>query len=208
MKHIIIYSFNFAKEVYGCLPEEEIRADLRAIFFILAKRYKKMGRNFCAYLYNSFCYEVFRLIKRCIKDPANIGYRRTEMDDTMLIYEEIAIEEGFEDHIYEDNMGIPDFSWICGDTCSEPFSALEPLERKILIKYFLEDYSDKQIAESLGITLSLCNQKRRDATGKIADALGVDRKKIKRYRKVERRDPLLPSREESPLPNNIRIHTP
>ena len=80
-------------------------------------------------------------------------------------------------------MGIPDLTWINGTSCSDIFQELEPLERKLLIKYYLEDYNDKQIAEEFSMHINTVNQKRRRAVIKLAQLMGVDEKKIKRSRK-------------------------
>lgn len=102
----------------------------------------------------------------------------------MQIYSDMNIEEcAFEDKVYENNVGIPDLSWISGMNCSDIFQNLEPLERKLLIKYYLEDYNDRQIAEEFGMHINTVNQKRRRAVLKLAHNNGVDEKSIKRSRK-------------------------
>lgn len=184
-RHPILLKFNFVKETYGALTEDEITTDLQMLLLVLAKRYKQMGKNFCAYVYNVYCYEVSRHIKKFIKDPSNIHYRNVPYEDFMQVYSEVDFEEScsFEDKIYEDNMGIPDLSWISGMNCSDIFQELEPLERKLLIKYYLEDYNDRQIAEEFSMHINTVNQKRRRAVFKLAHLNGIDKKNIKRSRK-------------------------
>lgn len=183
-RHPILQGFNFIKETYGDLPDEDIMTDLQMLLLVLAKRYKQVGRNFAGYVYNVFCYEVSRHIKKFIKDPANIHYRNVQYEDYMQIYEDSTIEEcAFEDKIYENNMGVPDMSWIQGLGCSDTFQNLEPIERKLLIKYYLEDYNDRQIAEEFGMHINTVNQKRRRAVVKLASVNGVDEGSIKRSRK-------------------------
>lgn len=183
IRHEIYKRLNFVTETYGQLSVNEITSDLQMLLLVLAKRYVPMGRNFCAYLYNCFCYEVSRHIKKYIKNPANIHYKTIQYEDYMQIAEDELVEECFEDRLYEDNMGMPDITWVNGLTCSEIFQNLTPLERKILIKYYLEDYSDRQIAELYCIHINTCNQKRRQATAKLAKKIGVKLKDIKRSRK-------------------------
>lgn len=175
--------FNFIKETYGALDEEELLVDLQVIFMTVAKRYKQMGRSFCGYLYNCFRFEVYRHIKKFLKNPINIPYRHTQFEEYMKFIEEPSFEDDYEDHFYEDNLGIPDFNWVLGDTCSETFKELSVHERKIIIKYYLEDWNDRQISEEFGIHINTVNQKRRQATLKIAKELGVDPSEIKRNRK-------------------------
>lgn len=180
----IYQRFNFIKETYGSLPEDEIKIDLDVIFLDMAKRYKQMGRSFCGYLYNSFRYEVSRHIKKFTRNPLNIHYRNCEYEDYMQPSSEEAAEENcFEDKFYENSIGIPDLSWVSGKNCSEIFQCLTPLERKLLIKYYIEEWNDRQIAEEFGIHINTCNQKRRQAVAKLAGVLGIDEKDIKRNRK-------------------------
>ena len=176
-------AFNFVVETYAKLDDIDIITDLHMCFFILAKRYKQMGKNFCAYLYNVYNFEVSRHIKKFIKNPANIPYRQTEYEDYMQTFEEDEYENCIEDQFFEDSFGIPDETWISGESCSDIFQCLTPEERKFIIMYYLEDYNDRQIAERFGLYINSVNQKRRRAVIKIAETMGVDIRQIKRNRK-------------------------
>lgn len=185
--------FNFVKETYGSLDEDEIMNDLKFLFMILARRYKQMGRNFCAYIYNAYCYEVARHVKKFIDNPANIHYRNIEYEDYMQkSTDEFSTEDvPFDEKLFETEIGVPDSAWISGLGCSDIFEQLTPLERKLLAKYYLEDYNDRQIAEKFGMHINTVNARRRGAAERLADILGVDRSKIKRNRKSGVR-PLIP----------------
>ena len=74
-------------------------------------------------------------------------------------------------------------SWIFGDTCGFEFTFLTALQRKILVRYYLEDWSDRQIADSLGVTVSLVNLRRRQALELLCNEFDVDITKLKRTRK-------------------------
>ena len=185
-QHEVTYRFNFIKETYGTLLEEDIMQDLQLLFLSMAKRYKQMGRNFCAYVYNSFSYEVNRHICKFTKNPANIPYKSYEYIDYIRGEDAITedyFEDCFEDKIYEKNSGIPDLTWINGTSCSEIFSHLEPLERKLIIKYYMEDFNDRQIAENYNMYISSINHKRRHAVMKLAKRIGLNPSDIKRNRK-------------------------
>ncbi len=184
IRHEIYCRFNFVKETYGQLETEIIMTDLQMLLLVLAKRYKAIGRNFCAYLYNTYRFEVSRHIKKFIKDPSNIGYKNLEYEDYLHTHsEDFTVDKSLEDKIYEDNMGLPDISWIAGTSCSEAFQQLTAFERKILIKYYLEDYNDRQIADEFSLHINTCNQKRRQAVLKLAKIMGVREDSIKRNRK-------------------------
>ena len=179
--------FNFIKETYGTVSEEEMMTDLQSILLVMARRYKKMGKSFCAYIYNSYRYEVARYIKKFIRNPLNIPYKNVVYEDYMRSTSDQDIEEGFEDRYYEDTMGMPDMSWIRGLSCSEIFASLSPLERKLLTKYYLEEWNDRQISEEFGIHINTVNQKRREAATKVAHVQGLTEKDIKRNRKSGKR---------------------
>lgn len=184
--------FAFIVKTYGTRTEEEIMGDLHIAFLILARRYVKKDRSFCCYLYNAFRYEVARYIKKQIKEVSNISYKLVDFNEEKvtrlamkgLVQDSHKYEINFEDIICENSDGLPDLSWISGECCGEAFETLTPEERKILIKYYLEDYSDARIAEELGCHINTCNAKRRKALFKIADKLNVSRDTIIRTRKV------------------------
>jgi len=176
-------AFNFVVETYGKLDPGEIMIDLQMLFLVLAKRYRQMGKNFCAYLYNAYGFEVSRHIKKFTKNPANIQYRKVTYEDYMQTYSERAVESCFEDKIYENSEGIPDITWISGESCSDLFQCLSTEERKLVIKYYMEEFNDRQIAEMFGMHINTVNQKRRKAVIKLAQVAGVDATKIRRIRK-------------------------
>lgn len=181
-KQQIVRRFNFVKETYGQQSNDVILSDLQTSLLTLARRYKQIGYNFCAYVYNSYSYEVSRAIKKYINDPTNITYKNCPYEEYMLTYVDTTSEDYLEDKSYENALGIPDMSWINGEACSETFSMLSMIERKILIKYYLECYNDRQIAKEFCLNINTCNQKRRAIVKKIADKLGFDLSTIRRSR--------------------------
>jgi hypothetical protein len=149
----------------------------------IAKRYKQMGKNFCAYLYNVFKHEVARMIKSNIKNPLSIPYKNFQYEDYINGSEDNYQIESYEDTYYESSTGLPDISWVLGDTCGFEFVYLSPLQRKILVRYYLEDWSDRQIAESMGVQTSMINLKRRQALQILCEEFDVDINSLKRTRK-------------------------
>lgn len=175
--------FKFVIETYGSLTEDEILMDLQMIFFIIAKRYKQMGRSFCGYLYHTYRHEVSRHIKKFIKNPINIPYKILEYEECVNGDIDDSFEKSYEDKYYEDSTGIPDIGWMSGQDCSDLFKDLNPIDRKILIKYYLEEWNDRQISEAFGIHINTVNQKRRFAVQKIAAKLDIEGDDIKRNRR-------------------------
>lgn len=76
--------FNFVIETYGKVAEEDIVADLNMCFLTLAKRYKAIGKNFCAYVYNTYRHEVARHIKKFINNPLSIQYKIISMKIVLM----------------------------------------------------------------------------------------------------------------------------
>ena len=136
-----------------------------------------MGRNFCSYIYNSYRFEVYRHIKKFLKDPININYKNIPYEDYIN-----GKLDSYEDNYYEESTGLPSPTWMSGE-CSDIFADLEPLERNILVKYYLEEWKDKQIADYLGMHTNAINQKRRAATKKVAEKLNLSSSDIKRTRR-------------------------
>jgi DNA-directed RNA polymerase specialized sigma24 family protein len=183
-KSEIYQKFNFVKETYGTNSEEEILYDLYICFFNVVKRYKQVGKNFCAYLYNVYKYEVARFVKSYIKNPLAVPYKNLQYEDFINGSEDKASPEESIDSYYETMTGLPDFSWVLGHTCADEFLCLTPLQRKIIIKYYLEDWNDRQIAESLGVQTSSVNGKRREAIKILCDVYDIDPASLKRIRKT------------------------
>ena len=182
-KSDIYQKSNFIKETYGVNTEEDILYDLYICFLNVAKRYKQVGKNFCAYLHNVYKYEVARFIKSYIKNPLSVPYKNFQYEDYINGQEELAFAEEQNSSYYEFMTGLPDLTWVLGETCSNEFSFLSSLQRKILVKYYLEDRSDRQIAESLGVQTSSINGKRREAVSILCEIYNVDSKSLKRIRK-------------------------
>ena len=141
----IYYAFNFVVTTYGSLTEEEILSDLYMCFLTLMKRYKQKGKNFCAYVANSYHFEVSRHIKKQISNPLAVNYKNYKYEDVINGNEDVNINIIHEDNYYESTTGLPDYTWIKGSTCSDIFADLTPFQRKILVKYYLEDFNDRQI---------------------------------------------------------------
>jgi hypothetical protein len=186
-KAAIFYKFNFIKETYGHNDEEEIMTDLQMLFLILAKRYKYANRSFPCYVYNVFRFEVARHIEKFTRNPVNIHYRNLsyeELNDigASILSKHFTEPEIIEEQIYLNESGVPDVSWIQGLNCSEIFSELNPLERKLLIKYYIERYNDKQIAKEYNLHINTCNIRRHKAVEKLAKTLGIKKSDIPRSR--------------------------
>ncbi len=180
----IYESFNFVAVTYGSLTEEEILSDLYICFLTLMRRYQQKGKNFCAYVANVYHFEVSRHIKKYTSNPLAVNYKTCAYADSTNGEE---CDTTYEDTYYESFVGLPDITWINGETCDELFDCLSSLQRKILVEYYLEDYNDGQIGEHIATNIGTINGKRRKAINDICKQLGIDPNNIPRQRKNGRR---------------------
>ena len=97
----IYYAFNFVVTTYGSLTEEEILSDLYMCFLTLMKRYKQKGKNFCAYVANSYHFEVSRHIKKQISNPLAVNDKNYKYEDVINGNEDVNINIIHEDNYYE-----------------------------------------------------------------------------------------------------------
>ena len=148
------------------------------------KRYKQTGKNFCAYVANVYHYEVSRHIKKFTSNPLAVNYKTCTYEDSTNGEE---LESSYEDTYYESYVGLPDYTWINGETCDAVFDDLSVLQRKILIEYYMEDYNDGQIGEHTATNIGTVNGKRRKAVKDICKKLNIDPNKIPRQRKNGRK---------------------
>lgn len=186
-KSAIHSKFNFVPETYGKKSEEDILSDLYLCLLIIARRYKQTGKNFCGYIYNVFKYEVSRFIKDYTKNPGNISYKNFQYEDCMNGNTDNQMKAIYEDNYYETVTGLPDLTWIKGQHCGDAFNPLTDTQRKILIKYYLEDFNDKQIADMLGTYVSVINCKRREAVNILCDYYDIEPSTLKRMRNSGRK---------------------
>ena len=183
----IYKSFNFILETYGALSDEDILSDLQTCFLILCKRYKQVGKNFCAYVYNSYRYEIARHIKNFIKNPINIQYKMLQYEDCINGEDDYKVNIVHKDTYLEEDSELPNNDWISGKECSSMFKGLSSIQRIIIVKYYLEYWNDRQIAEYTGLHINTINQKRRLAVKHLKETTGRDYTRTSRSRNSGRK---------------------
>ena len=165
-----LQAVSFIRNTYGQATEEDIKQDFYMIFFKLIKRYKPMGKSFGAYLCTSFVYELARHIRTQLKDPISRSKNVLQFCDMCDDHgTQLSASGGV---VYGDMIDLIDeitFSetWIVGLTCSDEFIELTQFERLILIKYYVEEKTDKKIADETGFKRNTINKKRAKAINKI-----------------------------------------
>lgn len=127
--------------------EKEMYHEILIPFLQLAQGYKQVGVGFDKYLYKAYKYELKRHLDNMKWDA---------LDHGGLLYRDISVEEEWEEEIPEElvfemdeQFELSDPRWIHGHRSGEPFSDLKPHERYILVKYYYEEYTDREIARML-----------------------------------------------------------
>lgn len=167
----ILDNFQFIRKTYGAKPAEEILVDINIVFLGMCKKYKSMGRNFCGYLYNVFKYEMMRFVSDYIREPMSIPYRHITYEEYMASNEDDIIVD-FEESFYTENMGVPDYNWLRGITCSADFWDFDYIKRRILVEYYLEEKTDQEISELIGLTRTRVMRIRQEATQELSEKCG------------------------------------
>ncbi len=155
--------------------EEDIWAEFVAEFLAMARKYRNdKGCFFHVYVTKAFPYRAYRRIANWIGDPTAVVIRQADgvevselEDQDSQQYEEQILTNPL--LLIEEDTDL-DENWINGDTCSEQFAKLTPLERRVLAMYYHDGLRDKEIAEKLGF-----------ATGKIRYIRNQAKKKLSNF---------------------------
>lgn len=150
--------------------EEEIRAELVAELLIMAKRYKNdIGPFFHTYVLKAYHYRIFKRLMSLINDPTCISMHSLSEINIDDLYEETnGTDELLEKLVIEDKSLIMfnneepylDENWINGFTCSNTFTELTTLERRILVMYYIDKLKDREIGEKLGLSQATVRKSR------------------------------------------------
>lgn len=132
---------------------KEIEAELVIPFLRCAKAYKQQGKSFNRYLYRVYRYELKRHIDKMpidMLDQEKITYIDVWHDNFDWEVTEDVYDFERPLHIeMDDTLELSHPDWIHGDKSTEPFRLLKPHERYILVKYYYENHTDKEIAKML-----------------------------------------------------------
>ncbi|SFJ65092.1 RNA polymerase sigma factor, sigma-70 family [Paenibacillus sp. UNC496MF] len=138
-------------------PFDEIYRELAIIFLTCAKNYTDQGKSFKRYLYHSYRYYLKDLINSKIFDASSkkSGYVDIFAADTIAPIDEAGALK-YEDNPFaitmdEDTDLEHNILWMNGIHCNELFQDLNYTERLILVKAFLDQKSDKEIAQLTGL---------------------------------------------------------
>lgn len=181
----------FVLSYYSHIGIEEIRADITYLVFLLIKRYKYQGKNFLAYLNNSFCYELIRFLYNENKLFLNHNgvYAFYDNGDSNLYDEKDSIEnyiDIIDGYVLSDNMTLTS-KWINENFHEEDslFYGLTPIDKKILLYKFEDKISDAEIANKFNKHINTINPLKRRAIKILEDRFKL---KYSRTRCVQKGD--------------------
>jgi len=206
-KSITFSTVNIIMNIFHESTYEDIKQDLKIIFFNMCKKYKDVRPSFHAYVDKNFHYYAYRYWEKTIRDPIGRGsslsisttikshkftedmkltladmledqQSKVESDyvlNKITVYYDIKsssipIAFGEEnDDTYNNNF--LNTNWANGITCSKAFKILTPLERIIVKLWYVDNLTDTQIGEKLGICRGSINKRRNIAKTKISEYL-------------------------------------
>lgn len=137
---------------------QEVEAEILIPFLRCARSYQQKGKTFSSYLYQTYRYELKRHIDSLTVDILDqegvlffdvwhddYDWEVVDIDSQLLQLDrfnlnDLEMDEGLE-------LSHPD--WIHKDKSLPPFDTFKSHERYILVKYYYENYTDKEIARML-----------------------------------------------------------
>lgn len=137
----------YLQQAFKNYSAAEVFHELVIPFLECAKRYKDMNKGFASYLYNSYRYELVRHINSILFQRFNEIYPLNHDVNFEIILEEDMDRLQID---MDDDLVLNHPEWLSGKTAEPPFQQLTRQDRLILIKYYMEDYTDKEIGRLVG----------------------------------------------------------
>jgi RNA polymerase sigma factor (sigma-70 family) len=122
-------------------PKDELYNELVCILLECHKNFKENEIGFEKYLYKSFRYKLKRIcdkkMQQVIIKQKSDPYKEDMAEEKMEMEDEI-------DFLYNNRL------FLNGINCEFPFEEMSYLERFILVKYYVNEMTDKEIAKECG----------------------------------------------------------
>ena len=161
------------QDLFKTLTEEEVEQELYVALLTLAARYKSHGNYFHTYVYRAYRYQLHRQLKKTIEPQVasycDEMYTHEDGDYEVIENQHLLINEPL-DEINE--------NWINGLTASDVFYSLTKTQRRILKLYYVDDLTDEEIGDKLGVCRATANRRRLRAIHAIKQQL-LDKKVMK-----------------------------
>lgn len=160
------------QDLFKPFHADEIEHELIATLLILAKRYKSHGNYFHTYIQRAYRFQLQRQLKSLV-DSQLITTSLPYFDESYQDESGDFSEEIIENKHFFINEPLDDINenWINGLTASDTFHPLTKTQRRILKLYYMDDLTDDEIADKLGICRATANRRRKRAVATIEKEL-------------------------------------
>lgn len=158
----------YLKQAFEGYEDEEIYHELIIPFLECAKRYKFEGRTFNAYLYRTYKYALMRHINSLLFNRFTIQDVSMQTPEQSILDQLSEKEEEPQLKIeLDDLLSLNHPLWLAGVDTKEPFKQFTREERLILVKYYMEKNTDKEIGRLVGRNRRSINRSRLRAIRKL-----------------------------------------
>jgi DNA-directed RNA polymerase specialized sigma subunit len=163
IKTAIYSTAQMLSEIFADYKRQELYNELVSVLLDMAKRYRKdISPMFHIYIDRMFNFMLKKHLSTMSKDPLVrdewVSYddecedtENGNVVETDLVFERIheSIEIGKADIPVISGSGL-NLNWINGVTATSVFKTLSPLDRQILVLYYIDGMDDSEIAKVLG----------------------------------------------------------
>lgn len=154
------------QDLFRSCDRDEIEHELFTALLVLAERYKSHGNYFHTYVQRAYRFQLQRQLKSLIDSQLvtsslpyfDESYQDEDGDFEMIENNHLLINEPL-DEINE--------NWINGLTASDIFHSLTKTQRRIMKLYYMDDLTDDEIADRLGVCRATANRRRKRAVKTI-----------------------------------------
>lgn len=163
----------YLMQAFKGYEKQEIYHELIIPFLVCAKRYQVKNSTFRSYLYKTYQYELMRHLNSILFQSFHAYTQGPIYTDFEMPFEEQETLDIFLEADLELNH--PD--WLTGKTATFPFNQFDREGRLILNKYYIEQYTDKEIGRLIGKNRRSVNRSRLRMVRKLQEM--AQRREIK-----------------------------
>lgn len=149
------------QDLFRPFHPDEIEHELLAALLTLAKRYQSHGNYFHTYVQRAYRFQLQRQLKNLVDTQlvtTHLPYFDESCQDELGDFSEDIIESNY--YLINEPLDEVNENWINGLTTSDIFHALTKTQRRILKLYYVDDLTDDEIADKLGVCRATANRRR------------------------------------------------
>lgn len=161
------------------IPDEDLKQELRVIFFILVNKYEKKEEHvyFTGYLYSTYKLYLERHIKKLnkkeqmvisneIKLVGMLDEKSTDPQAIIEIHEDVQRNTPIIS--IDDKLGN---SWVRGLTCREEFKQLTSLDRLIIKLHYSDKIKDQDVGKKFNMHINTVYRRRTKAVQSVRNRI-------------------------------------